>query len=106
MAMSLRGSAQRGSVTQKERPCLHYGGNLCTGFGNEDTTCFGCGWDRADHGVSDERLRQRGYAVPAEVILYGTCPQCGHPLGSDEDLWIHGPELRHITCPQIEFSDN
>lgn len=33
---------------KKDEPCEAYFGNLCTGFGNEDQTCF-CGWDRWDH---------------------------------------------------------
>jgi hypothetical protein len=101
--MSLLGSAQRGTVARKERPCLHYGGNLCTGFGSDDTTCWGCGWDRADHGVSDERLRQRGYTIPKGVIEYEVCPCCGQPMYSDEELLAGWSQPQHFSCPPDNF---
>ncbi len=38
-----------------DEPCDSYSGNLCTGFGNDDTTCFKCGWDRFQH---DSKMRE------------------------------------------------
>lgn len=34
---------------KSDKPCGGYFGNLCTGFGSDDTHCWSCGWDRWDH---------------------------------------------------------
>jgi hypothetical protein len=46
-----------------EEACDTYFGNVCTGFGNDDTTCWLCGWDMYEHPeykINIERLFPNG----------------------------------------------
>lgn len=43
-----------------DEPCESYFGNVCTGFGNDDQTCLGCGWERYDHPSERTFLPQLG----------------------------------------------
>jgi len=35
-------------MDKDDKPCDHYFGNVCTGFGGT-TDCYVCGWDMYDH---------------------------------------------------------
>lgn len=57
-----------------EKPCDNYSGNLCTGFGNDDTTCWICGWDRFAHppyNIGMERIVTDVTTRRAEFVYEG-----------------------------------
>lgn len=45
------------------RPCAHYSGNMCGGFGGK-TICHWCGWDMTYHGWDEDVLVQAFPGIP------------------------------------------
>jgi hypothetical protein len=105
MSAQPRARRRPGLRGQFVRPCTSFSGNLCTGFGNEDTVCTTCLWDRFYHGMSDAKLRHAGFDIPEETAAYGTCPDCFNSMTSDQEL-LTGFATRHRHCPPHNIPDS